>query len=90
MTIVYVRDDEMESAVRRFKRMREKSGTIKELRSREAYKKPSEIKKEKHKLAVKRAMKKWHKENERKKILRERFMRRRRQSAVTATAAVSE
>ena len=45
MTGVRVRDNEsIESAIRRFKKLCEKAGILAELRKREHYEKPSEIK----------------------------------------------
>ena len=58
MISVYIRDGEsFEGAVRRFKRMCEKSGVISEVRKREHYMKPSVKKKKKAIAARKRALK---------------------------------
>ena len=54
MTInVTVRNGNLEQAMRVLKRKVQKEGLIKELRERQFYKKPSEIKQEKKKEAIK-------------------------------------
>ena len=59
MTInVTVRNGNLEQAMRVLKRKVQKEGLIKELRERQFYKKPSEIKQEKKKEAVKNWKKK--------------------------------
>ena len=59
MTInVTVRNGNLEQAMRVLKRKVEKEGLIKELRERQFYKKPSEIKQEKKKEAIKNWKKK--------------------------------
>jgi small subunit ribosomal protein S21 len=63
MPIVRVRDNEpVEIAIRRFKRTCEKAGILGELRRREYYEKPTEVRKRKRAAAVKRHMKKVYKE----------------------------
>ena len=58
MAKVTVRKDEnVEKAIRRFKRKVEKEGIMKDLRNKRCYKKPSVRKKEKKKLAEKRRRK---------------------------------
>ncbi|BFI91051.1 30S ribosomal protein S21 [Enterobacterales bacterium endosymbiont of Anomoneura mori] len=52
-----------EVALRRFKRICEKSGILSELKKREFYEKPSIIKKKKKKIAIKRNIKKITKGN---------------------------
>ena len=53
MIIVPVKEGEnIERALKKFKRKFEKTGVIKELRSRQAFKKPSEIRREEIKKAV--------------------------------------
>lgn len=64
MLTVRVRDNEpVEVALRRFKRSCEKAGILTELRRREAYEKPTEIRKRKAAAAVKRHLKKEQKRN---------------------------
>ena len=59
MTInVIVRNGNLEQAMRVLKRKVQKEGIIKELRNRQFYKKPSEIKQEKKKEAIKNWKKK--------------------------------
>ena len=59
MTInVTVRNGNLEQAMRVLKRKVQKEGLIKELRERQFYKKPSEIKQEKKKEAIKNWKKK--------------------------------
>jgi len=64
MPSVRVRDSEpFEVALRRFKRTCEKAGVITEIRRREFYEKPTEIRKRKAAAAVKRHLKKLSREN---------------------------
>ena len=59
MTInVTVRNGNLEQAMRVLKRKVQKEGLVKELRERQYYKKPSEIKQEKKKEAIKNWKKK--------------------------------
>ena len=59
MTInVTVRNNNLEQAMRVLKRKVQKEGIVKELRERQFYKKPSEIKQEKKKEAIKNWKKK--------------------------------
>ena len=59
MTInVTVRNGNLEQAMRVLKRKVQKEGIVKELRERQFYKKPSEIKQEKKKEAIKNWKKK--------------------------------
>tara|TARA_R100001460_G_scaffold61861_1_gene102005 strand:- start:269 stop:478 length:210 start_codon:yes stop_codon:yes gene_type:complete len=59
MTInVIVRNGNLEQAMRVLKRKVQKEGLVKELRERQFYKKPSEIKQEKKKEAIKNWKKK--------------------------------
>ena len=59
MTInVTVRNGNLEQAMRVLKRKVQKEGIVKELRNRQFYKKPSEIKQEKKKEAIKNWKKK--------------------------------
>ena len=59
MTInVTVRNGNLEQAMRVLKRKVQKEGLVKELRERQFYKKPSEIKQEKKKEAIKNWKKK--------------------------------
>ena len=51
--VVTVRNGNLEQAMRVLKRKVQKEGLIKELRERQYYKKPSEIKQEKKKEAIK-------------------------------------
>jgi small subunit ribosomal protein S21 len=63
MPTVKVKENEpIDSALRRFKRACEKAGILPELRSREYYEKPSEKNQRKRAAAVKRHLKKIHKE----------------------------
>lgn len=63
MPIVRVREGEpFEVALRRFKRTCEKAGVLTEIRRREYYEKPTEIRKRKAAAAVKRNMKKVYRE----------------------------
>lgn len=69
MPAVRVKENEpFDVALRRFKRACEKAGIIAEVRSREFYEKPTQVRKRKKAAAVKRHMK---------KIWRERIVRRR-------------
>jgi small subunit ribosomal protein S21 len=53
MIIVPVKEGEnIERALKKFKRKFEKTGVIKELRSRQAYKKPSEVRRDEIKKAI--------------------------------------
>jgi len=62
MTGVRVKEGEsFENALKRFKKMCEKSGILSEIRKREHYEKPSVKKKKKMLAAKKRAMKKMRK-----------------------------
>lgn len=64
MPSVRVREGEpFESALRRFKRTCEKAGVLTEVRRRECYEKPTEIRKRKAAAAVKRHLKKMWREN---------------------------
>ncbi|MBF0469899.1 MAG: 30S ribosomal protein S21 [Gammaproteobacteria bacterium] len=59
MPSVRVRDNEpFDVALRRFKRSCEKAGTLSEVRRRQAYEKPTSIRKRKAAAAVKRQQKK--------------------------------
>ena len=58
MTVVKVGENEnLESAIKRFKRKCQKDGIIGDIRKKEAYKKPSVARKEKSEAARKRARK---------------------------------
>ncbi len=66
MPIVRVREGEpFEVALRRFKRTCEKAGVLTEIRRREYYEKPTEIRKRKAAAAVKRNLKKIYREQAR-------------------------
>ncbi len=66
MPAVRVREGEpFEVALRRFKRTCEKAGVLTEVRRREHYEKPTEIRKRKAAAAVKRHLKKLSRENTR-------------------------
>ncbi|OGT21135.1 MAG: 30S ribosomal protein S21 [Gammaproteobacteria bacterium RBG_16_57_12] len=66
MPLVRVRDNEpVEIAIRRFKRTCEKAGVLGELRRREFYEKPTEVRKRKRAAAVKRHAKKLFKDQAR-------------------------
>lgn len=66
MPSVRVRESEpFDIALRRFKRTCEKAGVLSELRRREFYEKPTEIRKRKHASAVKRHAKKVMKDQQR-------------------------
>ncbi len=70
MPTVRVRDNEpFDVALRRFKRSCEKAGVLTEIRRREFYEKPTEIRKRKQAAAVKRHMKKLSKERARRRRL---------------------
>jgi small subunit ribosomal protein S21 len=63
MPTVHVREDEpFEVALRRFKRTCEKAGVLTEVRRREFYEKPTQVRKRKAAAAVKRHMKKVERE----------------------------
>lgn len=65
MPVVRVKENEnIDAALRRFKRACEKAGTQAELRRREYYEKPTEKRKRKGAAAVKRHMKKLQKERQ--------------------------
>ena len=73
MPSIRVKDnEEFEVALRRFKRVCEKSGILAEVRKRSAYEKPTEIRKRKAAAAVKRYRKKLEKERLQGKELRDR------------------
>jgi small subunit ribosomal protein S21 len=64
MTIAYIRVDEtepLEKALKRFKRMVEKEGIIREWKKREYFEKPSTIKNRKRKALERKQMKKLRK-----------------------------
>jgi len=64
MTIAYIRVDEtepLEKALKRFKRMVEKEGIIREWKKREYFEKPSTIKNRKKKALERKQMKKLRK-----------------------------
>ena len=64
MPSVKVRDNEpFDVALRRFKRSCEKAGVLAEVRRREFYEKPTSVRKRKAAAAVKRHLKKLHREN---------------------------
>ncbi len=70
MPHVRVRENEpFEVALRRFKRTCEKAGVLTEVRRREFYEKPTEVRKRKAAAAVKRHLKKVSRENIRRKRL---------------------
>jgi len=59
---IYLRDgDSFEGAIKRFKKLVEKAGTLSEVRKRESYEKPSVRRKKKKAAARKRLMKKGRK-----------------------------
>ncbi len=59
MTMIRIRDNEsFEGALKRFKKMVEKSGVLTELRKREFYEKPSVKRKRKQVAAQKRSVRK--------------------------------
>ena len=61
MVYVEVRNGNLEKALRVLKKKVQKSGLVKELRAREYYQKPSEIKREKKKEGIKNYKKKMKK-----------------------------
>ena len=66
MPIVKVRENEpFEVALRRFKRSCEKAGVLSEVRRREFYEKPTQVRKRKAAAAVKRHMKRLSREQAR-------------------------
>lgn len=66
MPIVKVRENEpFEVALRRFKRSCEKAGILSEIRRREFYEKPTQVRKRKAAAAVKRHMKRLSREQAR-------------------------
>ncbi len=66
MPQVRVKDNEpFDIALRRFKRTCEKAGVLSELRRREFYEKPTEVRKRQHAAAIKRHAKKLSKEHAR-------------------------
>lgn len=59
IAVIYVNDDEMlEKALKRFKRMVEKEGIIREWKKREYFEKPSTIENRKKKALQRKQMKK--------------------------------
>lgn len=70
MPIVKVRENEpFEVALRRFKRSCEKAGVLSEVRRREFYEKPTQVRKRKAAAAVKRHMKRLSRETARRERL---------------------
>jgi small subunit ribosomal protein S21 len=66
MPSVRIRENEpFEVALRRFKRTCEKAGVLTEVRRREFYEKPTEVRKRKAAAAVKRHLKKVWRDNQR-------------------------
>ncbi|MDZ7811020.1 MAG: 30S ribosomal protein S21 [Arhodomonas sp.] len=66
MPHVKVRENEpFEVALRRFKRSCEKAGVLSEIRRREHYEKPTQVRKRKQAAAVKRHMKRLQREQQR-------------------------
>ncbi len=64
MPIIKIKDNEpFEVALRRFKRLCEKSGVLSEMRKREFYEKPTTIRKRAKTSAIKRYIKKINREN---------------------------
>ena len=61
MVFVEVRNGNLEKALRVLKKKVQKNGLVKELRAREYYQKPSEIKREKKKEGIKNYKKKMKK-----------------------------
>lgn len=61
-TVKVKENEDVEVALRRFKRACEKAGVLTEVRRRVAYEKPTEIRKRKAAAAVKRYMKKLQRE----------------------------
>ncbi len=65
MPLVKVRDNEpFEVALRRFKRTCEKAGILSEIRRREYYEKPTEVRKRKQAQALKRHLKRLQRERQ--------------------------
>jgi len=65
MPLVKVRDNEpFEVALRRFKRTCEKAGILTEIRRREYYEKPTEMRKRKQAAALKRHLKRLQRERQ--------------------------
>lgn len=55
MAKIFVRDDEsLEAGIKRFKRMREKEGTVRDFKKKQYYVKPSDDRREKLKKAIRR------------------------------------
>lgn len=70
MPSVKVRENEpFEVALRRFKRSCEKAGVLSEIRRREHYEKPTQVRKRKQAAAVKRHMKRLQREQQRRQRL---------------------
>jgi small subunit ribosomal protein S21 len=70
MPSVKVRENEpFEVALRRFKRSCEKAGVLSEIRRREHYEKPTQVRKRKQAAAVKRHMKRLQREVQRRQRL---------------------
>lgn len=65
--IIVGEDEPLEKAVKRFKRMMEKEGVIREWRKREFYEKPSTIKNRKKKALERKRLKKLRKSRSSKK-----------------------
>lgn len=67
MATISVDDSEnLEKAIKRFKRMVEKEGIIREFKKREFYEKPSTIQNRKNKALARKLMKKNHRPHENK------------------------
>jgi small subunit ribosomal protein S21 len=65
MAHVFIDDAEnLEKAIKRFKRMVEKEGIIREFKKREYYEKPSTIKNRKNKTLQRKLMKRTHRPRE--------------------------
>jgi small subunit ribosomal protein S21 len=59
VAIIVVKDDEsLEAGIKRFKRMREKEGTVKTYKRKQYYVKPSDARREKKKKALRRMKRK--------------------------------
>ncbi|MDN5870529.1 MAG: 30S ribosomal protein S21 [Nitrococcus sp.] len=70
MPQVKVRENEpFEVALRRFKRSCEKAGILSEIRRREHYEKPTQVRKRKQAAAVKRHLKRLQREQQRRQRL---------------------
>jgi small subunit ribosomal protein S21 len=70
MPVVRVRENEpFDVALRRFKRSCEKAGILTEIRRREFYEKPTQVRQRKMAAAVKRHMKKVSRDSSRRKRL---------------------